>query len=75
MEIWEYLVLNVTYRNENEDMVDFASANNEYVFSNVPRDELHLYMRELEKNGWQLENVHAEVKGRESYHFKRLAPG
>lgn len=71
MQTWEYLVLNVTYRNENEDIVDFASSDNEYVFSNVPKDQLHLYIKELEKNGWQLDNVHAEDIGRESYYFKR----
>ena len=49
--MWEYLVLNVTYSSENEDIVDFASSNNEHVFSNVPRDELHVHMRELEKSG------------------------
>ena len=71
MDVWEYLVLNVTYINENDDIVDFASSNNEYVFSNVPKHELQLYINELEKNGWQLENVHVEDKGKESYHFKR----
>jgi hypothetical protein len=71
-ETWEFLVLNVTYNNENGDIVDFASSNHEYVLSNVPKDELYLYVKELEKNGWQLETVHSEDKAHESYHFKRL---
>jgi hypothetical protein len=72
MQTWEYLVLNVTYHDENENIVKFAVINDEYIFSNVLKDELHIYLKELEKDGWKLENAHSEDQTHESYHFKRL---
>ena len=72
MQKWEYMELNVAYSDENENIVKFASSSdNHYVLSNVLKDDLQAFLKELVNNSWKLENVHREDKTRERYSFKR----
>jgi hypothetical protein len=66
---WEYRELNVAYSDENENTVKFASlSDNHYVLSNVLKDDLHAFLKELENSGWKLEIVHRQIK-----HARRTA--
>jgi hypothetical protein len=72
MQKWEYMVLKVTYADENGHVVKFASSSdNHYVLSNVLKDELHAFLKELDNDGWTPENVHRDDETHETYSFKR----
>ena len=72
MQKWEYMELNVVYSDENENIVKFASSSdNHYVLSNVLKNDLHAFLKELDNGGWKIENVHREDETHETYSFKR----
>jgi len=47
------------------------ASDNHYVLSNVLKDELHAFLKELDNAGWKIENVHRQDGTHEMYSFKR----
>jgi hypothetical protein len=72
MQGWEYMELNIFYSDENENIIRFASSSdNHYVLSNVLKDDLPAFLKELDNGGWKIENVQREDETHEMYSFKR----
>ncbi len=69
---WEYLVINVSYREGSKNVIKYVSSNYHRVLSNILKDEFYRYLEEVGKDGWTLENIHSDEDGHETYYFKRL---
>ena len=71
MQQWEFLIINVMYRDGSDSVIRTVSSNYHRVFSNILKDELEAYLRKLGEEGWVLEDVHRSEEGDEAYYFKR----
>jgi hypothetical protein len=72
MQKWEYLAINLLYRDDSKSLIDSVAFNNRHAFSNMTKDEWYAYLKKLGSEGWELVNVHHAHDGRnETYYFKR----
>jgi hypothetical protein len=71
MQKWEYLRLDVRYRDPKDPGVDSVLSNYEEVFSNITFQELHSHINKLGSEGWEMVGERAAGERQHAFYFKR----
>ena len=69
---WRFLVINVTYRDDRQQVANFVSANYRSIFSYAMREEFDAYLSQLYKEGWKLTGIQSMNGGRDEAYYFRL---
>ena len=69
---WQFLVLNITYRDNRREVIDFVSANYRPLFHYVLQEALEGYLEQLFSDGWQLTRTQTMNDGRDEAYYFRL---
>ena len=73
MHPWDYLILDVFYKESGGDFIESVASQHANLFSNIGKDELISYLAELPNEGWQFVYVHRMNEQNEFYYFRRNA--
>jgi hypothetical protein len=71
MQKWEYLRLDVQYRDSQDPGVQSVFSNYEEILSNLTFQEYHSRLNKLGVEGWEMVGEHASGERHHALYFKR----
>lgn len=71
MQKWEYLRLDVQYKDPKDPGVQSVFSNYEEILSNITFQELHGHINKLGREGWEMVGERASGERHHALYFKR----
>ena len=70
---WKFIVVNVTYRDSQQDHIEFVSANYRQALSCRMRGDFETYLQQLVEDGWKLIRIQTINGGKDEAYYFRLS--